>query len=846
MLLAGEIENLPRALEHFRLCEVARIIDLQVSSLSSNLRHAVNDTETLRRTVDRAHETDCALDQLSAWSQEVDKVSKSHGPSISATCASLRDLLSQLDAGTTSLDHGSGCSLVSARKRAVLEAQEQVETWKESVEVLSERLSDLRQLTQTKIAEERAKKEAEGLRLKAEAEARARAERRVAEQAEARAQAANEERQRLENAAREQERLVLEAADAQRREVRGRQVISLDEDVFGMDGLPNAGSIMTRELSDLHSLIASLRKRLRAINIGEVVQPNLRGTSSLPTEDKVAKLERSFTALLDEANILPDFVTESAAVDADLRCLRSEIQIASNQLRRAHQLASLATSVQHCDNALSDLLEHIDSFPALPTGSLASSHDSNPRLAPEDQMSARLSFTQTLVDGTISRSADLSDDSRAAAETARISQTWDELCAMALDRIAEEKSRPPSVVSNGRVSRSATTPNPVPGPPKRPSAPRHSASSSTSTPKFLAPPPPKARRSVSGASIGSSHSRSSSRASNASTPRSVSGPISIPVVNPTSRLYTSTFASRQRSTSVTSNGSNVTEKQRSTPTLPSNPLASAMRTRSGTNQHMPGRTASPAPSEMSRSRSSLNMSRSSVGSTSKSSWSRAPRQSFPHVPKSPSGPKPAIKDKKPYIPNPKNKLDVAVGDVVNKLPVSINVEVVADTWKDQSGKYWIGDEDPKLCFCRILRSQTVMVRVGGGWSELSKFIKEHFADAFRLVPDSPRRPVPSAEEKWISSATLQQQSIQEILRTPPSHPRTPEPSGSFTPSFALSSSSGASPKSMKSSSPGSPLQPIQFIRRLDRDSPLLRTDTPTNPLRPSSVAHTPKAPVWRP
>ena len=71
--------------------------------------------------------------------------------------------------------------------------------------------------------------------------------------------------------------------------------------------------------------------------------------------------------------------------------------------------------------------------------------------------------------------------------------------------------------------------------------------------------------------------------------------------------------------------------------------------------------------------------------------------------------------------NPKNKLDVALGDVVNNIPgVNINIEVVEDTWRDQSGKYWIGDEDPKLCFCRILRSQTVMVRVGGGWTELSK------------------------------------------------------------------------------------------------------------------------------
>jgi len=44
-----------------------------------------------------------------------------------------------------------------------------------------------------------------------------------------------------------------------------------------------------------------------------------------------------------------------------------------------------------------------------------------------------------------------------------------------------------------------------------------------------------------------------------------------------------------------------------------------------------------------------------------------------------------------------------------------------EDWKDQSGKYWIGAEGrAKLCFCRILRSKTVMVRVGGGWVELSK------------------------------------------------------------------------------------------------------------------------------
>jgi hypothetical protein len=90
-------------------------------------------------------------------------------------------------------------------------------------------------------------------------------------------------------------------------------------------------------------------------------------------------------------------------------------------------------------------------------------------------------------------------------------------------------------------------------------------------------------------------------------------------------------------------------------------------------------------------------------------------------PASPFAPAPQKRSpRKNYVANPKNKLDMAVGDVVNNLPVGINIEGVSGSWKDQSGKYWIGDQDPKLCFCRILRSQTVMVRVGGGWTELSK------------------------------------------------------------------------------------------------------------------------------
>ncbi|KAJ3532174.1 hypothetical protein NM688_g7460 [Phlebia brevispora] len=133
-----------------------------------------------------------------------------------------------------------------------------------------------------------------------------------------------------------------------------------------------------------------------------------------------------------------------------------------------------------------------------------------------------------------------------------------------------------------------------------------------------------------------------------------------------------------------------------------------------------------------------------------------------------------------------------------------------------------------------------MVRVGGGWAELSKFIKEHFADAFRLLPDSPVR-AKGSEEKWISSATLTQAIQVREANTPLSPPRTPEPRSPI-PSFAILT---PSPRSVESS--GSPLRAIQFIRRADRDSPVFRPDTPTRaPRSLGSSLNTPRPPVWRP
>ena len=94
-----------------------------------------------------------------------------------------------------------------------------------------------------------------------------------------------------------------------------------------------------------------------------------------------------------------------------------------------------------------------------------------------------------------------------------------------------------------------------------------------------------------------------------------------------------------------------------------------------------------------------------------------------------------------YVPDGRSKLDVAVGRIVNELKVNYKrmlchtngfrwtyrssrsgLDTDDDVWEDQSGKYWIGAEGhARVYFCRILRSRMVMVRVGGGWVELSKY-----------------------------------------------------------------------------------------------------------------------------
>ncbi|KAF9470889.1 hypothetical protein BDN70DRAFT_888653 [Pholiota conissans] len=666
---------------------------------------------------------------------------------------------------------------------------------------------------------------------------------------------------------------LLEDKENSQQEISGKE----DDDVFGVLKSPVASSSSTQQdVIDLQTRVLTLRKRLRSICIAEILLPPS-ASANLPTEDQFEGMHDAFLSVSTDIKELPTNV-KNRNINLELKTLRAETEECEISLKKIQKLVELSIVIRLCDAALSDLLEHVDSYPMVPL-ILSSTHKSDSTALPEDQLSARLAFTKGLVEDMVLKFAVVANDNRAMAENSRIQQTWDELHEMACDRIKGKKSRPNSVISrasSGRESNVSALPTSTHSRgSKKTSSYTHLSASSVSGPqaskgKMLAPPPPnKTRRVIS--NINDTPSRSTSRFSSASTSRSVSGPMNMPTTRTSevaprsmsrasiasttrsvsgplnSSLYGSTFASRQRTASLSGNNPLPTHPARRPSLTPSRFRLNSETTRG----------ISPSISET----SSFSHSHSSVGprsSINSSTWARAPRDSLSSIlPRSVASQKKSTPPmRKKYIADPKSKLDVAVGDVVNQLEVGINIEGITESWRDQSGKYWIGNQDPKLCFCRILRSQTVMVRVGGGWTELSRFIKDHFADSFRIAPgpDSPPRPGGQAE-KWISSATLLEG--RESL-SPPRPPRTPEPTPQFLPSFALVTPSGQSPKSLQSSplSPrSSPLTPLQFMRRAGPDQStsqnisLLRPVTPAktpNRGRTSVINASAHISVWRP
>lgn len=105
-----------------------------------------------------------------------------------------------------------------------------------------------------------------------------------------------------------------------------------------------------------------------------------------------------------------------------------------------------------------------------------------------------------------------------------------------------------------------------------------------------------------------------------------------------------------------------------------------------------------------------------------------------------------------YVPDPQNDLDVQVGRIVNETPYKVKVKMVPG----EVGRYWFGEMNPKLAYCRVLKSKMVMVRVGGGWLELSEFLRNHaFLEGDFIPkatkPEDQEPALPSIQEGFIET-----------------------------------------------------------------------------------------------
>ncbi|KAG2214340.1 hypothetical protein INT47_000896, partial [Mucor saturninus] len=115
-----------------------------------------------------------------------------------------------------------------------------------------------------------------------------------------------------------------------------------------------------------------------------------------------------------------------------------------------------------------------------------------------------------------------------------------------------------------------------------------------------------------------------------------------------------------------------------------------------------------------------------------------------------------------YVADPHNDLDIEIGRIVNETPYRVKVKMVPG----ETGRYWFGNLNPKLAYCRVLKSKMVMVRVGGGWTELSQFLRDHALLEGDFIPRSQRggannhrtRMIPEEEEP--KSPTIQEGFIE--------------------------------------------------------------------------------------
>ncbi|ODN80557.1 hypothetical protein L202_02758 [Cryptococcus amylolentus CBS 6039] len=494
------------------------------------------------------------------------------------------------------------------------------------------------------------------------------------------------------------------------------------EDVFG----PAASSPSSRTASplasplaspvdDLSSWIQQIQQELEGLQVELVVDPRsveMQATPllrRLPSEEVAGKIRSGLDRVAAKTKGL--HVPPGHPAGASLLYLEDGLRERQSMLPRLKQLVHFSTAVKGCDAAFNSLLEVVDNYGEHQKSYLLSEHRR----------------VETILKDVYRLAEPVEKDRRVAREVKRLSNTRKDLKALVdecmdpskktnFDDAASEMTRADSVLSMASTV-----------------LPRTPSRSFSRLPRL-------------------SNSAFKSRV----TPNTLTTPLRV-----SASLQAPTQSSRNRSVSDTPNRV-LFGSPGDTSSLPA-------RARASLPLHSAGLPSLPGlPETGSRLRkSSIPMRARLPSTTSLSSLAVSPQSNGKQPPRlRRTGPLPSAlghpRVKREYVANPKNKLDVAVGKIVNKLDVAVPVRPVnqnpphqAEEYQDLSGQYWIGSEGKaKLCFCRILRSRTVMVRVGGGWMELSKFLLDHFADLAVVPPLQPAVTGNGMRRSYSSSTSL--------------------------------------------------------------------------------------------
>jgi hypothetical protein len=233
--------------------------------------------------------------------------------------------------------------------------------------------------------------------------------------------------------------------------------------VFGRRLAPSTSFAigLSPQVADLQSRITALRTRLQSLGVTRLVRspPGHNGNihTPLPSLKEALDKRSSFTAVAKDAAALPATVEEDSTVNSELKAFRSELVVARAVVQRLVCLGEVCDKVIACDHALSDLLEHADTYPAARSvNQLASPHKSDARLPCEEQLASRMAFTRMTIGQLNEACVAVANDSRVVAEQTRLQQAWSELADMCTDRINGTRSRPESSVSSGRSSGAAS------------------------------------------------------------------------------------------------------------------------------------------------------------------------------------------------------------------------------------------------------------------------------------------------------------------------------------------------------------------------------------------------------